>query len=121
MPMPCHQARVSSPPQETSSSLPWTRATGSSPSTRPNHQEQLSPCCGAGKGPPSGLGVLQDPKAPGGRTTQAPTRRRETLYALFVSPADSKAQSGWFWHFPRQALRTWPIQRPPRPNNSRAV
>lgn len=55
------------------------------------HQERLSPCCGAGRGPPSGLGVLQDPKAPGGRTTQAPTRRREMLYA---PPCESSRQQG---------------------------
>lgn len=85
------------------------------------HQELLFPRCGAGRGPPGGLGVLQDPEAPGGRTTQPPTRRWEMLYAPHVSPADSKAQSSWFWHFPHQALLTCPSSDNHTPHNSQAV
>lgn len=44
MPRPYHQARMSSTPWETASSLPWTRTTGSSPVARPRHHTSIRNC-----------------------------------------------------------------------------
>lgn len=124
-PRPCHQARVSSPPQETSSSLPWTRTTGSSPSARPSHQTSIrngSPrAAGQAGAHPVVWGSYRTPRLQGEGQPRTPQEGGRRSSPPHVSPADSKAQSSWFWHFPRQALQTWPIQRQPRPQQQPAV
>lgn len=93
MPRPYHQARMSPTPWETASSLPDTHhglITRRSAQASHQHQELLFPRCGADRGPPGGLGVLQDLRLQG----EGQPSPHEKVGNALCPPCESSRQQG---------------------------